>query len=195
MISLNENTYENFCKTCPNDVNCCIFKNESGFTFVGVKDAKRIKRKIKRDYNYFLDYSTLPKKIITALKNDDPALEGSLRYSQLDKDKRILRLKTKKNGRCIFLNDKGKCDIYSIRPNICKIFPFWAIRLTNGRLKVIEHDINPRCSIIKSLNKKKSDIEKSLSKKEILGIKKIVRTIGEETKEYRKNRINFVEKL
>jgi Fe-S-cluster containining protein len=179
--------YETHCKVCKKDVHCCIFKKDTGFTYVGIKDAEKIKKRIKKDYSYFLDYSPLPKKILTALKNDDPVLEGSLRFSQLDKEKRILRLKTKKDGRCIFLNDNGRCDIYSIRPNICKIFPFWAIRLTNGKLKVIEHDIAPRCLIIKSLNKKDKDIEKALPKKEISRIKKIAKDIVKEKTKYKKD--------
>ncbi len=186
--------FETDCKKCKKNIHCCIFKNNSGFTFIGIKDAERIKKTIKKDYSYFLDYSPLPKKIISAIKKDESYLEGALRYSQIDK-KKILRLKTKKQGRCIFLNDKGKCDIYSIRPNICRIYPFWVIRLNNGKLKVIEHDINSGCSVIKSLNKKHTDLEKTLSKKEIKDIKKVVKDIEKENLFYKKNIKRFIESI
>jgi Fe-S-cluster containining protein len=174
--------YTKFCKTCKKEIHCCIFKNNSGFTFVGIKDAKRIKDKIKKDYNDFLDYSPLPGKLIKELKNDDPALEGALRYSQLN-NKRLLRLKTKKEGRCIFLDDSGKCEIYKIRPNICKIFPFWAMRLENNNLKAIEHDVYPKCPIVKETL---PDNQK---------IKKIFRDIEKENSYYKKYITSFTKNL
>ncbi len=165
-----------YCKACKKEVHCCIFKNNSGFTFVGIKDAKRIKDKTKKEYNEFLDYSPLPEKLIAELKCDDPSLEGALRHSQLN-NKRLLRLKIKKDGRCIFLDDSGKCQIYIIRPNVCKIFPFWAMRLENKKIKVIEHDVYPKCPLVKKalLNKQKSLI------------KKIFRDIEKEDIYYKKN--------
>ena len=171
--------FEN-CKKCRKD--CCIFKNNSGFTFVGLSDARAIKRRIRKDYIYFLDYSPLPNIIVRKLKYDDPSLEGEMRYSQLDKN-RILRLKTK-DGRCIFLNDYGKCDIYSIRPNICRIYPFWAIKLNSGRIRVIAHDAYPKCSIIKSRTKLDFPI---LSKQKVQAIIKIFRKIEKENHLYKKN--------
>jgi Fe-S-cluster containining protein len=173
-----------YCKNCPKDVHCCIFKN-GGFTFLTTKDAKIIKSKIKKDFAYFLDFSPLPKKIITSLKNCDPALEGGLRYSQLDKQNKLLRLKTKKEGRCIFLDDDGKCVIYEIRPNVCRMYPFWGLRLTNGKIKIVEHGINSKCELLKSfkLNNSPShynDIEKDLSKRDLLELKKIFSKIEKE---------------
>jgi hypothetical protein len=55
MIHL-ENTYDSHCRTCPDDVNCCIFEN-GGFTFVGIKDAETIKEHTGKEYSEFLDYS------------------------------------------------------------------------------------------------------------------------------------------
>ena len=187
--------FETNCKRCNSNDHCCIFENNSGFTFITPENAKRIKREIRQNYSYFLNYSPLSKKTINDLKNSDPALEGSLRYSQLDKYSRILRLKTKIDGRCIFLNDIGKCDIYKIRPNICKIFPFWAMKLTNGKYKVIEHDTNPRCSITKMITEKNEDIENTLSNKEILEIKKLFKNIEKENSLYKKNIQKFVKTI
>jgi Fe-S-cluster containining protein len=179
--------FKAICKRCKESVHCCIFKNFSGFTFVGKEDAKAIKIKTKKEYAQFLDDSPLPAKVITLLKHDDPCLEGALRHSQLDKDKRIPRLKTKKDGRCIFLDNQGDCKIYSIRPKICRIYPFWGIMLNNGKLKIIEHDTNPRCPIIKMIKRKDDDIEKVLSKSYILNLQRIFRSIQKEDCNYQKN--------
>lgn len=171
-----KNLFESFCKRCRKNAHCCIFKGKSEFAFVSAKDAKKIKRAIKKEYDYFLDYSPFPKKIINELKNEDPTLEGALRLSQL-KDNRILRLKSKKDRRCIFLNDYEKCDIYQIRPNICRIYPFWAIKLNNKKIKIIPHNTPSECNFIKSLGE---DIEKNLPQKEIRAIKAIFRDIQKE---------------
>ncbi len=43
----------------------------------------------------------------------------------ITKFRKLLILKQKKNGNCIFLNDKTKrCTIYSKRPLECKIYPY-----------------------------------------------------------------------
>jgi Fe-S-cluster containining protein len=178
--------FENICKRCRKDAHCCIFKKNRGFVFVSIKDAKKIRKAIKKEYCFFLDYSPIPKTIINRLKRDDPALEGRLRYSQLDKNNRILRLKTKKEGRCIFLNKQNRCDIYSIRPNICRIFPFWAINLTNGKIKIIAHDAQSKCKAIRISAKKQKDIDEILNRKEKNEIKKIFRKIKDETKFHKK---------
>jgi Fe-S-cluster containining protein len=174
--------YTKFCKTCKKEIHCCIFKNNSGFTFVGIKDAKRIKDKIQKGYNNFLEYSPLPGKLIKELKNDDPALEGAMRYLQL-KNNKLLRLKKKEDGNCIFLDKNRRCTIYSVRPNICKIFPFWAMRLENNNLKVIEHDVYPKCPIVKETL---PDNQK---------VKKIFRDIEKEDAYYKKNIKRFAKTL
>ncbi|MBU0627635.1 MAG: YkgJ family cysteine cluster protein [Nanoarchaeota archaeon] len=185
--------FESNCKNCKKHEHCCIFDDQLGFVFVGIKNAENIKRTTKKDYSYFLDYSPLPKPLASSLKDEDPVLEGKMRYHQLDKN-RILRLKTKKNGKCIFLGDHGKCEIYNIRPNICRIFPFWAIRLTNNKLKVIEHDPCSDCSVVKSIAKNGS-VKKNVSKKEAENIKKIFRNIEKEDIYYKKNIKKFVKRL
>ena len=160
--------------------------NNLGFTFVSMAEARKIKKRINKGFDHFLDFSPLNKKTVSALKNCDPSLEGALRYSQLDAKGRILRLKTKKDSRCIFLNDKGKCDIYTLRPKVCKIYPFWAMRLINGKIKVIEHDPEPRCPVIAKAKVGQLDIERKLFKKQVLAIKKIFYKIEKESAAYKK---------
>ncbi|MCX6706838.1 MAG: YkgJ family cysteine cluster protein [Candidatus Woesearchaeota archaeon] len=173
------------CKNCKRDVHCCIFKNPSQFAFVGLKHAKLIKQRIHKDYDQFLDYSPLPKNVVKALRNCDPCLEGALRYSQLDRKKRLIRLKAKKDRRCIFLDDSSRCEIYDIRPNICRIFPFWAIRLNNGKLKIITHDLDPSCSAVRSLNISR------ISPKDASNIRKVMKDIEKEDAYYKKNIAKF----
>jgi len=181
------------CKVCKKDVHCCIFKGDSGFVFVGIKDARRIRKAIDKDYDYFLDFSPLPKRLFDSIKSEaDPALEGYLRCYQLDKDRRILRLKTKKGGRCIFLDDSGLCSIYDIRPNICRIFPFWALRLNSGRLKILFHDDYLGCATPKKSLARDDDAETVLSKKEIAQIKKVFKDIEKESVFYRKDIKRFI---
>lgn len=177
--------FENYCRRCKKEVHCCVFK-KGGFTFISPKQAQEIKRKIKKDYDYFLDYSPLPGKVVDTLKKGDPALEGRMRYLQLDRKNRILRLKTRQEGQCIFLDHYKKCEIYNLRPNICKIFPFWGMRLIDGRIKVMAHDVDSSCHVIKSWAKKNEDLEKVLPRLGLIKIRKIFRNIEKEAGSYQK---------
>jgi Fe-S-cluster containining protein len=180
--------YTKFCKTCKKDVHCCN-QSKSGFIFLGITDAEKIKKHTKKSYKEIIDCTPLPKKTINLLKNDDPGLEGYLRYSQL-KNNRLLRLKKKADGNCIFLDEKRRCSIYSVRPNICRIFPFWAMRLISNKIKIIEHDAYPECLIVKN-----KDVEKTLSKKQKEEIKSLFKKIEKEDIHYKKNITSFMKKL
>jgi Fe-S-cluster containining protein len=182
--------FRHHCKNCNRYAHCCIFKNKSGFAFVGLNDAKKIKKFIKKDYNYFLDYSPFPKSVVKRLREGDPSLEGALRYKQLDKN-RLLRLKSKKDKRCIFLDKNNCCEIYAVTPNICRIYPFWAMKLINGRIKILMHGTGAKCNALKVIKNGK-DVEQGLSKKEILDLKKVFRKIVNENKDYVKNIKLFV---
>ncbi len=190
--------FEKFCKTCPRESHCCTFDHEAGFTFLTPQDAQRIQKATGKQFLEFVEYTHLPKKAITALKNDDPALEGAIRYSQLDSRGRILRLKKKADNTCIFLEKNGKCGIYASRPNICRIYPFWAVRLIDGNLKIISHDSTPRCPIVKSLVKKNdadTDIEDCLSTNQKKAIKDTFQAIESEKRTYTSRIIGFSKKI
>jgi len=30
------------------------------------------------------------------------------------------------DGRCVFLNDRGECNVYPVRPVQCRTYPFWS---------------------------------------------------------------------
>lgn len=166
-----------YCKNCKKENHCCVFqKQDSGFVFVGIKDAENIKKHTKKDYNKFLEYKKLSKKFINGLKNEDISLEGYMRYKQV-LDGKILALKTKENGDCIFLNKNKKCDIYKIRPNICKMYPYWAITLHDGKIVIIKHDHESNCNYL----------NKALSIKEKYDLIDTFKKIKSEEKDYKKN--------
>jgi Fe-S-cluster containining protein len=187
--------WEKLCFECKKDVHCCRFMNNSGFVFVGIKTAEQIRDKTNIKFSDFLDYSPLDKQTVRNMKKQDFHLEGNMRFQLLDDENRLLRLKIE-HEKCIFLNDKGRCDIYDIRPNICKIYPFWALRLIDGSLKVITHDDNSSCQIIKKLENEggKKDMELVLSKIKIKEIKEIMKNIEKENKFYKENIGEFVSK-
>ena len=171
--------FEKFCRNCPNEAHCCKFDHSKGFTFLTLADANKIKGETGKEFGEFLDFSPLDSLTVKRLNESDPSLEGALRFSQLDSKNRILRLKKQANGNCIFLTKNAKCGIYKSRPNICRIYPFWAVRLLDGKLKVIEHDVNPSCPIILSLDKK-AGMENSLPTAQIKSIKKTFEDIEKE---------------
>jgi Fe-S-cluster containining protein len=184
--------FASYCKDCKKSTHCCVFEKDNGFTFLTPANAKLIHQTTGLPYSQFATYEPLSAKSIHALKTSDEVREGALRATQLDAKGRILRLKTKENGRCIFLQDNGRCGIYAIRPNICRIYPFWAMRLLDGNVKVIRHDSIPTCPIIRSLEKKDSDVELTLSNKRITDVKALFADILEEQASYKKDIKSFV---
>ena len=182
--------FEKYCKSCSRDTHCCVFTKERGFTFVGISDAKNIQKQTGKEFHEFLEYSPLPARLKKELKEEDPFLEGGLRFRELDKQNRILRLKKQNNGDCIFLK-KGKCSIYPFRPHICNIYPFWAVRLLDESITVVGHDPIPSCPIVKGMRKEK----KTLSKQQQAKIIIIFKEIEKETKEYKKKITQFVKRL
>jgi Fe-S-cluster containining protein len=42
---------------------------------------------------------------------------------------RVILKSNEKSGVCIFLNETKQCSIYSVRPQQCKAFPWWAENL------------------------------------------------------------------
>jgi Fe-S-cluster containining protein len=176
--------FEPHCRSCKNATHCCVFPKDRGFTFVGVQDAKRIKDATGKEYAEFLEFSSLPKKLVQELKSEDPLLEGGLRYKQLDKKNRILRLKKKKNGECIFLTKGRRCGIYSVRPNICRMYPFWGVRLLDGTVKIVGHDEPATCPAVRS--------KESLTAQQTKELKSVFQRIEKETKSYRKNIRHFI---
>jgi Fe-S-cluster containining protein len=184
------------CDNCKRNDHCCIFQDNSEFAFIGIKCAMKIKKNLSLDYMSFIEYTPVNNKIRNELKNDDPSGEGNLRYFQLDKKNRILKLKRKKDKTCIFLGKNKKCTIYDLRPNICRMYPYWAMKLLSGKIKIFEHDLDSNCNLIlsRSNNQKipNTDCEKKLSKEELKNIKSTFKKIQKEHIYYKKNIKKFI---
>lgn len=45
------------------------------------------------------------------------------------------------DGTCPFLNEDNKCDIYKIRPEICKMFKCWQNDLTPEKFKTLSPEV------------------------------------------------------
>jgi len=78
------------------------------------------------------------------------------------KFRKMLVLKRKENGNCIFLDDKtSKCKIYSERPLECKLYPL-LLDFSEGKAKVI---LDKRyCKHLEAFKADIKQIEKTLSK-------------------------------
>jgi Fe-S-cluster containining protein len=195
------------CSRCKRDAHCCVFKKNkdgvAGFVFIDLKDAATIKKKTGKKYSEFLDFSPLSSKIVSEMKSGDPSLEGAMRYALLDKKSkdcknRLLRLNVQKNGNCIFLNSEGLCDIYDVRPKICRIYPFWAMTLIDGKLKVIRHEPYSKCRVIKALQGKSgenTDLETLIPKKETSRIKKAIIDVNKDNVHYKEHIDEFKDRM
>jgi Fe-S-cluster containining protein len=169
------------CSVCKK--NCCIYPNEKGFIFIGIKDAETIGKKWNLEYKEFLDFSKLKKRTIKLCREfKDANSESRLRMKMLVDD-RLLRLKIDDKGRCIFLDKKNQCSIYPIRPLICKIYPYWYNKTSKG-IAIVYHDKDDLCNLIRVKGAKDNDIDY---------YKTIANQIEIETKYYFNNILNFVE--
>lgn len=165
------------CLVCKKKYHCCINPPNKGYVTVYIDEAKKIKKKTGLDYNNFLTFSKLSKKLADASKKDFKGSEARLRASMMVDD-RILRLKIKKKGECIFLNKK-KCVIYSVRPSICRLYPYWF-----KGTKIVVHSGCEYCELL--------DYE--LAKKQLNQLVKTAKKIEKQTKDYKKNIVAFVKK-
>jgi Fe-S-cluster containining protein len=60
--------------------------------------------------------------------------------------------KTAENGKCVFL-EKNRCTIYSLRPLICRFYPFELKIVANGKHKFLYTEECPSIGKGKTLNK------------------------------------------
>jgi hypothetical protein len=88
------------CQTCK--ALCC--KGE-GYVFLSKADIERISNFLKIDKGQFLKLYT--KKVL------------------YDKKISLINLRIAGELRCVFLDNKNRCEIYDVRPSQCKNFPFW----------------------------------------------------------------------
>jgi len=157
------------CDSCKN--NCCIYPEESGFIFCGIKDAERIRDATGLGFGEFLDFSKLRRKTIDACRDWHERWAECRLRSRMLVDGRLLRIRTVEEGRCYFLDNERRCSIYKDRPLLCRIYPFWFIH--DGRsIRIIEHDTDP-CAL-KACGPPKDALD-------------LAKAIEEETRYYEKN--------
>lgn len=135
---------KDICSGCNKDAHCCKFDN-SGFVFIGIRDAKNIRKRFDLRYKDFLEFKKFSKKTISLLKRSPEYSEGALRLKELRKD-HLFVIKRKKNKDCIFF-DEDRCIIYPYRPLICRIYPYWFF--LGEKRHIISHGESSKCKILK----------------------------------------------
>ncbi|MBN2804463.1 MAG: YkgJ family cysteine cluster protein [Deltaproteobacteria bacterium] len=100
-MSTDDTFYKNGIRfECTGCAKCCFTHGENTYVYFSDKDIENTSELLKTSRIDFLNT-----------------------YCQSDEDGNIY-LKTKGN-KCLFLNDKNQCDIYSSRPMQCRTWPFW----------------------------------------------------------------------
>lgn len=99
---------------------CC---REAHSKFLTLKDAMRIADYLGKPVNSFAMYG--------GLKDEDREeyiyinKHQSYYYDLTLRDDRLLQLRFKSDGSCMFQEPDGRCKIYPARPLICRTYPFW----------------------------------------------------------------------
>lgn len=99
---------------------CC---REAHAKFLTLKDALRIAGFLGKPVGSFALYG--------GLKDEDREeyiyinKHQRYYYDLTLRDDRLLQLKFKDDGSCMFQSQNGRCEIYPVRPLICRTYPFW----------------------------------------------------------------------
>jgi len=118
---------------------CCI--GDYG-TFATIQDIKRIAEYTRKKPEDFAKYDDI---CSDKEEQEDLMKARSHSYFEYTEDGKILQLKSKKNGECIFLKDM-RCTIYSVRPLICRIFPV-GFRKRDGMVKILVEEEDRHCPV------------------------------------------------
>jgi Fe-S-cluster containining protein len=154
------------CESCvKNDEDCC-----SSFyaRFVTLGDAQRISKFLGRRPSKFIKFAGLSRH---DMKTDLFAEKHHSYYYDLVTGGKILQLRTKRDGSCMFFR-KGSCRVYPARPLACRVFPFWFSK--HGKVIVDNNGLD--CPIICG----KSPLNRNATNAEI---RKGIRKIGYSTRE------------
>ncbi len=111
----------NYCLECSKQgLDCC---RESHAKFLTLKDAQRIADFLGKEIDSFALYGGLNEKdkeeYIYIHKHQSYYYDLTLR------DGNLLQLREKSDGSCFFQAEDGQCRIYTVRPLICRTYPFW----------------------------------------------------------------------
>jgi len=172
-------TKEHPCLKCKE--HCCI--GPIG-TFLTLEDAKRISDFTKKKMSDFCFYGNIAS---DKKEQEFLMLTKDHSYFEISNTGKILQLRAKKNGECIFL-DKLKCKVYDSRPLVCRIFPVGYKK--NGKLCFFEED--EYCSLMDKKCHKQTAKNIGLSVNEV---KRLVKQHVHEIENYRKYEKYFIEGL
>ncbi|OHD63356.1 MAG: hypothetical protein A2176_00165 [Spirochaetes bacterium RBG_13_51_14] len=110
-----------YCLACSKlGQDCC---REAHAKFITLGDARRVADYLGADINSFAVYGEL--------KDEDREeyiyinRHQNYYYDLTRRDGRLLQLKDKSDGSCMFQEEDGCCRIYPSRPLICRTYPFW----------------------------------------------------------------------
>ncbi len=122
------------CATCTAiEEDCCTTDYAK---FITLQDAKRISSFLNQDLKEFAVFESLS----DLDKETDLFIEKPHHYYyDLAQDGKVLQLKKKEDGSCIFFKS-GKCSIHSARPLTCRAYPFWYKKV---ELKGLESENQP----------------------------------------------------
>lgn len=109
---------QQYCRQC--EANCC--KNWTIFTTIA--DIKRIADFTGQNIVEFAEFSKIPDWEVKYYSK-----KIKFHFYNLAKSGFILQLK-KHNNHCLFLHG-NKCQIYKVRPYICRLYHFWFLRKRN----------------------------------------------------------------
>ena len=123
------------CFSCPSSSFCCSYPDpKEGFVSLGLNEAKKIREHTGKQIEEFAEFRAVDPELLEDFKQNDPEIYETLI------DGKVLALKLKKNGDCIFLGKNKLCTIYSARPLICRLYPFWYERDEKGEMVITKMD-------------------------------------------------------
>lgn len=160
------------CDTCKN--HCCI--GDYG-TLLTLHDAKRISKSTGMPVDEFCYYGP----ICTDKEGQEELMQDKDHtYFDFSDSGKVLQLKARDDGSCIFLKDK-KCSVYHTRPLICRIFPLWYKKVSKRTKLIIDDDVGECWIPAPSMQ----DTFKNLGYTE-QEIKSLVKQFQKEIQEYQK---------
>ena len=85
---------------------------------ITLSDVKQISDFIGKSFDHFVDIDTVSDYAQVNFDSLSPLIKAQI------VDGHRIKLKVRENGQCIFLDPGEGCTIKSVRPSVCKLFPF-----------------------------------------------------------------------
>lgn len=135
---------------------CCrVPPSSAEYQFpITLEDAQLIKAHTGKDLEEFIEIDKVSAFVAKSFQKISPFL-----YNQVVDGYRV-KLKLKENGECVFLDPEAGCTIKSVRPLICKMFPFFP-----DESGYLSPKLSSNCLAKDLADSKKSDILSMLGQK------------------------------